>query len=100
MRATVRTQLGAVVTTFDALGHPLLAGDFVSPSLLSSIDKGYGMIDVMNNTPVDYVCFGNHEADLKFEKLTKRIDESKFPWINSNMPDFKYEHEQREAVNG
>ena len=64
----------------------VLAGDFVAPSLLSSLDKAYGIVDVMNHTPVDYVCFGNHETDLKMDKLCKRIDESEFAWINSNMP--------------
>ena len=72
-----------------------LAGDFVAPSLLSSLDKGYGIVDIMNHTPVDLVCFGNHEADLKMDKLRKRMDESDFAWINSNMPGFEYDHERR-----
>jgi len=74
-----------------------LGGDFVAPSLLSSLDSAYGMIDAMNKTPIDYVCFGNHENDLPMDKLTKRIDESNFPWINTNMQDFKYEHENKET---
>ena len=44
----------------------------------------------MNHTPVDYVCFGNHETDLKIDELRKRIDQSEFAWINSNMPGMKY----------
>ena len=67
----------------------VLAGDFVAPSLLSSLDNGYGIVDIMNHTPVDYVCFGNHETDLKMDELCKRIDESEFAWINSNMPGMK-----------
>eukprot|EP00466_Bigelowiella_natans_P011867 jgi/Bigna1/79494/fgenesh1_pg.62_\ len=41
-----------------------LAGDFVSPSLLSSLDKGKAMVDTMNKAGIDMVCFGNHEADI------------------------------------
>ena len=68
----------------------VLAGDFVAPSLLSSLDNARGIVDIMNHTPVDYVCFGNHETDLKIDELRKRIDQSKFAWINSNMPGMKY----------
>jgi len=64
----------------------VLPGDFVSPSLLSSIDKGASMIQCMNKAGIDYVCFGNHEADISFHELQKRMKESSFKWINSNMP--------------
>jgi hypothetical protein len=36
----------------------VLPGDFVAPSLLSSLDRGKGMIDMMNRVGVNYVCFG------------------------------------------
>ena len=42
----------------------VLTGDFLAPNLLSSFDKGQGMIDIMNKTPVDFVIWGNHEDDL------------------------------------
>lgn len=42
----------------------VLAGDFVSPSLLSSLDRGRGMVDVMGVAGVTHVCLGNHEADI------------------------------------
>jgi 2',3'-cyclic-nucleotide 2'-phosphodiesterase (5'-nucleotidase family) len=41
-----------------------------------------------HNFPVDYVCLGNHEFDHGEEELKKRIKESKFKWINSNV----YQH--------
>jgi 2',3'-cyclic-nucleotide 2'-phosphodiesterase (5'-nucleotidase family) len=63
-----------------------LAGDFLAPSLLSSIDQGRGMIGVMNALPVDMVCFGNHESDVPYESLCRRIDEFNGVWLNSNMP--------------
>lgn len=62
-----------------------LNGDFVAPSLLSSLDKGHGMVDCMNIAGIDYVCFGNHENDIPLNQLHNRIKESKFTWINSNM---------------
>ncbi|KAF4753728.1 hypothetical protein FOZ63_030680, partial [Perkinsus olseni] len=64
----------------------ILAGDFLSPSALSTIDKGKSMVDVMNKCGVDYVCFGNHESDLTIDELASRIQESNFTWINTNMP--------------
>eukprot|EP00121_Abeoforma_whisleri_P010737 Awhi_evm3s9900 len=34
-----------------------LSGDFLGPSLLSSLDHGRGMVDVMNLTGITHVCF-------------------------------------------
>jgi len=65
-----------------------LAGDFLAPSLLSSIDHGHGMVDVMNAIPVDAVCFGNHECDVPHASLMSRISEYKGKWLNSNMRSF------------
>ena len=42
----------------------MLTGDFLAPYLLSSFDKGQGMVKVLNKTPIDYVIWGNHEHDL------------------------------------
>lgn len=64
-----------------------LPGDFVAPSLLSSLDKGGSMIRCMNIAGVDYVCIGNHESDIPLSSLQERIVESNFTWINSNIPD-------------
>lgn len=50
----------------------IVAGDFLSPSVLSSIDKGRSMIDMMNRLGVTHCCFGNHEADLPLETLRQR----------------------------
>ena len=65
----------------------VLPGDFLSPSLLSSLDKGKGMVECMNESGLDYVCIGNHEADIALEQLHLRIRESTFEWINTNMRD-------------
>ncbi len=37
------------------------------PYLLSSIDRGRGMVQMLNQTPIDYVTWGNHEADLSHQ---------------------------------
>jgi 2',3'-cyclic-nucleotide 2'-phosphodiesterase (5'-nucleotidase family) len=71
---------GAKVTTIS-----VLPGDFVSPALLSSLDKGKSMVDCMNKCGMDYVSIGNHESDIPVEQLQLRMRESKFQWINSNI---------------
>ena len=63
------------------------AGDFLAPSLLSSLDQGVAMVDIFNLLHMDYVCLGNHEADVGNAALVKRIQQSRFAWINSNVPD-------------
>lgn len=37
-----------------------LAGDFLMPSELSSIDKGMSIVDCLGKAGVDYVCLGTH----------------------------------------
>ncbi|XRB13900.1 EF-hand domain-containing protein [Pseudoscourfieldia marina] len=64
----------------------VLAGDFLAPSLLSSLDHGRGMVDVLNDCGLQYVCLGNHEQDVAHKHLLQRMDESKFVWINTNAP--------------
>ncbi len=72
----------------------ILSGDFLNPSVLGTVKyqgqriKGAQMVAAMNAVGVDYVCFGNHEFDLKEKDLLKRIDESKFQWISTNI-DYK-----------
>ena len=40
----------------------LLPGEFLSPSTLSALDNGRGMVDVLNHVGLDYACIGNHEG--------------------------------------
>lgn len=71
--------------------YMVLAGDFLNPSLLSTIKyegksiQGRQMVDVMNAMDFDLVTFGNHEFDLKEEDLLARLDESKFAWTSANV---------------
>eukprot|EP00977_Amphora_coffeiformis_P021468 scaffold9369_cov182-Amphora_coffeaeformis.AAC.13 len=62
-----------------------LAGDFVGPSLLSSLDKAASMVDCMNAVGITHVCFGNHETDIPMSALAKRVQQSNFVWLNTNL---------------
>jgi 5'-nucleotidase len=69
----------------------VLPGDFISPSALGTAEydgkriNGAQMIDVLNLVGLDYVTFGNHEFDYKYDVLQSRMDESYFEWISSNV---------------
>ncbi|WP_437675743.1 5'-nucleotidase C-terminal domain-containing protein [Sorangium sp. So ce131] len=66
----------------------VMAGDFLAPSLLSSLDHGRGMIDCMNAVPITHAIFGNHEADVSLPELRARVQEFRGTWLNTNMPTF------------
>lgn len=51
----------------------LFSGDFVGPSLMSSMTQGAHMIDVLNHVGVHYATFGNHEFDYGYESLKNRL---------------------------
>lgn len=63
----------------------LFAGDLISPSLESSVFRGAQLIDAFNLLGVDAAALGNHEFDYGPAELTKRIGESKFPWLGANV---------------
>jgi len=71
----------------------VVAGDFFSPSALGTamVDgerlAGRQMVAVMNALPVRFVTFGNHEFDVSFDQLKKRMEESRFTWVSSNVLD-------------
>ncbi|AWK85545.1 bifunctional metallophosphatase/5'-nucleotidase [Azospirillum thermophilum] len=62
-----------------------VGGDFLSPSILSGTIQGEQMVALFNAIGVDAVTFGNHEFDFGVDVLKKRIAESKFPWIGTNV---------------
>lgn len=63
----------------------VLAGDFLAPSLLSSIDAGRGMVDCMNDVGVTHVVLGNHEDDVSGEELRRRLRELTAVCIGTNV---------------
>jgi 5'-nucleotidase/UDP-sugar diphosphatase len=80
-------RLAAVVAAERAKGNALFihAGDTISPSLLSGIDKGAHVIDILNHMDVDLMVPGNHEFDFGPENFQIRISEAKFPIVSSNI---------------
>lgn len=89
--ATLRQQLLAE----NPNTYTVLAGDFLNPSLLSSMKMdgkkiaGKHMVEVLNTLGLDLATFGNHEFDLKFHDLQERINESAFDWVSSNVYNLK-----------
>ncbi|MGB7220095.1 MAG: bifunctional UDP-sugar hydrolase/5'-nucleotidase [Vicinamibacterales bacterium] len=81
--ATLKQQLTAAGST------PLLvlAGDFLSPSVASSIFKGEQMIAALNAAGLDLATLGNHEFDFGKDVLIQRMSEAKWQWVVSNVID-------------
>ncbi len=61
------------------------AGDFVAPSLLSSLDAGRAMVDCFNDIGVTHVVLGNHEDDITMTELHARVAELDAKWLSSNV---------------
>ena len=59
-------------------------GDAISPSLLSSFDRGAHMIDLFNQVGFDAMVLGNHEFDFTPAVTVERIAEAGFPILSSN----------------
>ena len=62
-----------------------LNGDFLSPSLLSSLDLGAAAVSAMNAVPVTHACLGNHEFDHSIEVLGQRLAELDCDVVNTNV---------------
>lgn len=62
-----------------------LAGDFVGPSTLSSLDAGRGMVSCLNALGVTHVTFGNHEDDIPSDALRAREAELHATWLDTNV---------------
>ena len=59
-------------------------GDAISPSLLSSFDRGAHMIDLFNQVGFDAMVLGNHEFDFTPAVTVERIAEAGFAILASN----------------
>jgi 2',3'-cyclic-nucleotide 2'-phosphodiesterase (5'-nucleotidase family) len=62
----------------------VLAGDFLSPSLLTKWYRGEQMRQQLNAAKLDYATFGNHEFEIDRDTLISRIANSTFKWTNAN----------------
>jgi len=81
-------RLAAVVKAERAKGGPVFfvhSGDTISPSLLSGIDHGAHVIDILNHMEVDAFVPGNHEFDFGPEVFHERMAEANFPIVSSNI---------------
>jgi 5'-nucleotidase / UDP-sugar diphosphatase len=65
----------------------VMAGDFLSPSVASSVFKGEQMIAALNAAGLDLATLGNHEFDFGDDVLIQRMRESRFQWVVSNVVD-------------
>ena len=63
------------------------AGDAISPSLMSSIDKGAHMIDLLNRIGLTAMAIGNHEYDFGPDVAKRRFSEATFPILGANNVD-------------
>lgn len=64
-------------------------GDALSPSLLSGIDGGAHIVDLLNQVGIDAFALGNHEFDFGYDVLLERMTEAEFPVLGANarLPD-------------
>ncbi len=67
----------------------VLAGDFVAPSVLSSLDGGKRMVECLNAVGVTHVVFGNHEDDVPASELSSRVREFRGVWLGTNVHGFE-----------
>jgi 5'-nucleotidase len=83
-------RVATLATQLRAAGHTVLltmSGDFLSPSVASSVFKGQQMMAALNAIPLDYATLGNHEFDMGVPVLRERLKEAKFPIIVANVLD-------------
>jgi 5'-nucleotidase len=65
----------------------MLAGDFLSSSVESTIFKGEQMVAALNAAGLDMATLGNHEFDFGIDLLVQRMHEAKWQWVVSNVID-------------
>ena len=81
-------RVAGVVAAERAKGGNLIvahAGDALSPTLLSSFDKGENVVDLLNLIRPDVFVPGNHEYDFGPELFRTRMSELRFPVLAANL---------------
>ena len=66
----------------------VLAGDFLAPSILSSLDSGRGMVECLNALGISHVVLGNHEDDVPIAELRERLRELHAKCLGTNLRGF------------
>jgi 5'-nucleotidase / UDP-sugar diphosphatase len=67
----------------------VLAGDFLSSSVESTVFKGEQMIAGLNAAGLDLATLGNHEFDFGADVLIQRMAAAKWQWVVSNVIDIR-----------
>ncbi|MFZ4099831.1 MAG: bifunctional metallophosphatase/5'-nucleotidase [Chlamydiia bacterium] len=62
-------------------------GDFLSPSLMSTLTHGVHMVQIFNEIGVDLVVLGNHEFDFGTRNIVDLLGCSRFQWLGANCLD-------------
>src|SRR6476620_6229207 len=81
-------RLAAVVEAERAKGGHVIfahAGDTLSPSLMSGLDRGAHIITLLNLIPPDVFVPGNHEFDFGKDTFFQRMAEADFPLYAANL---------------
>ncbi len=81
-------RLAGVVKAERAKGGNVIfahAGDTLSPSLMSGIDRGAHIIALTNLIPPDIFAPGNHEFDFGKTTFLERMGEANFPLYAANL---------------
>jgi 5'-nucleotidase len=79
--------------TEDPSTRMFLGGDFLSPSAIGTARvngerlAGRQMVAVLNAAGLALATFGNHEFDLSLTDLAKRVAESRFAYVSTNVTD-------------
>ncbi|MGD9542768.1 MAG: bifunctional UDP-sugar hydrolase/5'-nucleotidase [Methylocystis sp.] len=63
------------------------AGDTLSPSLTSSVDKGAHIVELLNRLGLDVFTPGNHEFDFGEAIFRQRMGETHFALLAANLRD-------------
>lgn len=71
--ATVLARLRATLGKKGRTPLLVFCGDFVGPSLMSSVTHGAHLIEAFNKLNVDFGTFGNHEFDYGYQSLMHRL---------------------------
>ncbi|MCC7417543.1 MAG: 5'-nucleotidase C-terminal domain-containing protein [Acidobacteria bacterium] len=81
--ATLKQRLAAAGRT----PFLILAGDFLSSSVASTVFKGEQMIAALNAAGLDLATLGNHEFDFGVDVLIQRMAEARWQWLVANIVD-------------
>lgn len=97
LASAIATERAAAVE-LDCVVSSHLAGDFLSPCMLTSLDSGEAMVEGANLARLEYICLGNHEMDLGYDVLKLRLAALKGKCVNSNVENEQLRHLPRYSV--